>query len=271
MSPTWHLLIHELRRNGRNAISWTIVVAALILLYSAFLPTIIEAGDSIAAMLESWPDALLKAFNIENTAMMSQPLGYHVVESGTMILILGGIFSASLGANILLKEELDRTAEFLLSQPLLRIQIWISKTAAAVIYVAGFNAVITLISTVAVSGFSTGPVNIRALIIYHVHVLLLTVLLAAVGLLLSAAVRRGRTMTGIAVAIVLAGFFIDTVSKITDAARPLGYISPYRFVNAAVLDPNYGISIGILSYFIASTLLTMMVSAIIYQRKDIIP
>lgn len=270
MSPAWHLFIHELRLNLLHAVSWTGIVTVLILLYSAFLPMVSESEDSFAALLEAYPEALLKAFNIENAAMFSQPLGFHVIESGSMILILGGIFSVSLGANLLLKEERDRTAEFLLSQPLSRIQVWISKTAVAVVYVVGFNAVITLVSALAVSGFSPDPVDIWALIIYDVHVLLLTVLLAAVGLLLSAAVRRGRTMTGIPVAIALGGFFLNAISKTTDAARPLGYISPYRFVDTAVLDPSYGLSIGRLCYFLISTALLLTVSAVIYQRKDIV-
>ena len=118
-----------------------------------------------------------------------------------MITILGGIFAASLGANLLLKEERDRTAEFLLAQPLSRLQVWAGKTAAAYVYVVAFNAVTFAVSAAAITGFSPDPVDVGALLIYNVYVLLLTVLLASLGLLLSAAVRRGRSMTGVAVAI----------------------------------------------------------------------
>ncbi len=270
MSPAWHLFAHELRRNRRQAIAWTGIVAGLVVLYSLFLPSIAESGDTFASMLEAYPEGLLKALNIEDAAMFATPLGFHVTESGIVITILGGIFAASLGANLLLKEERDRTAEFLLAQPLSRVQVWAGKTAAAYVYVIAFNAVTFAVSAASITGFSPDPVDLRALFIYDVYVLLLTGLLAALGLLLSAAVRRGRSMTGAAVAIALGGFFVDAISKTTEQARPIGYVSPYRFLDVSVLDPDYGITLGRLAYFLLGTAVLLTASAIRYRRKDIV-
>ncbi len=270
MSPAWHLFAHELRRNRRQAIAWTGIVAGLVVLYSLFLPSIAESGDTFASMLEAYPEGLLKALNIEDAAMFATPLGFHVTESGIVITILGGIFAASLGANLLLKEERDRTAEFLLAQPLSRLQVWAAKTAAAYVYVIAFNAVTFAVSAASITGFSPDPVDLRALFIYDVYVLLLTGLLAALGLLLSAAVRRGRSMTGVAVAIALGGFFVDAISKTTEQARPIGYVSPYRFLDVSVLDPDYGITLGRLAYFLLGTAVLLTASAIRYRRKDIV-
>lgn len=269
MIPAWHLFTHELRRNRRQAIAWTTIVAGLAVLYSLFLPSIAESGETFATMLEAYPDALLKALNIEDAAMFATPLGFHVTESGIVITILGGIFAASLGANLLLKEERDRTAEFLLAQPLSRLQVWAGKTAAAYVYVVAFNAVTFAVSAAAITGFSPDPVDVGALLIYNVYVLLLTVLLASLGLLLSAAVRRGRSMTGVAVAIALGGFFVDAISKTTDTARPLGYLSPYRFLDTSILDPDYALTVGRLAYFLLGTALLLTASALRYRRKDI--
>lgn len=271
MSPVCHLFKHELRRNLGQAISWTITVTAIVLLQSAFIPSIGEWGDAMASILETYPEALLKAFGLgNNPIMITQPLGFHVIESGTMITILGGIFATSLAANLLLKEERDSTADFLLAQPLSRMQIWIGKAAAAGIYVLGFNVMITSASIAVINILSPDPVDLRAMVIYHTYVLLLTVLLASLGLLLSSAMRRGRTMTGIAAGITLSGFFVNAISKTTEAAKPLGYISPYQFVNSAVLDPDYGLSLGRLSYFLLGTTLLLLVSAVLYSRKDIV-
>ena len=56
MSPAWHLFTHELRRNRRQAIAWTAIVAGLVVLYSLFLPSIAESGDTFATMLEAYPE-----------------------------------------------------------------------------------------------------------------------------------------------------------------------------------------------------------------------
>ena len=105
MSPAWHLFKHELRRNRRQAIAWTVIVAGLVVLYALLLPSIAESGDSLASMLEAYPDGLLKALNMEDAAMSATPLGFHVTQSGFAITILGGIFAASLGANLLLRRS----------------------------------------------------------------------------------------------------------------------------------------------------------------------
>ena len=270
MSPAWHLFTHELRRNRRPAIAWTAIVAALVVLYSLLLPSIAESGDSLASMLEAYPEGLLKALNMEDAAMSATPLGFHVTQSGLLITILGGIFAASLGANLLLKEERDGTAEFLLAQPLSRLQVWAGKTAAAFVYVVAFNAVTFAVSAAAITGFSPDPVDVDVLFTYNVYVLLLTVLLASLGLLLSAAVRRGRSMTGVAVAIALGGFFVDAVSKITEKARPIGYLSPYRFLDVSVLDPDYALTVGRLAYFLLGTAVLLTASALWYRSKDIV-
>ena len=270
MSPAWHLFTHELRRNRRPAIAWTAIVAALVVLYSLLLPSIAESGDSLASMLEAYPEGLLKALNMEDAAMSATPLGFHVTQSGMVITILGGIFAASLGANLLLKEERDGTAEFLLAQPLSRLQVWAGKTAAAFVYVVAFNAVTFAVSAAAITGFSPDPVDVDALFTYNVYVLLLTVLLASLGLLLSAAVRRGRSMTGVAVAIALGGFFVDAISKITEKARPIGYLSPYRFLDVSVLDPDYALTVGRLAYFLLGTAVLLTASALWYRSKDIV-
>ena len=270
MSPAWHLFTHELRRNRRPAIAWTAIVAALVVLYSLLLPSIAESGDSLASMLEAYPEGLLKALNMEDAAMSATPLGFHVTQSGLLITILGGIFAASLGANLLLKEERDGTAEFLLAQPLSRLQVWAGKTAAAFVYVVAFNAVTFAVSAAAITGFSPDPVDVDVLFTYNVYVLLLTVLLASLGLLLSAVVRRGRSMTGVAVAIALGGFFVDAISKITEKARPIGYLSPYRFLDVSVLDPDYALTVGRLAYFLLGTAVLLTASALWYRSKDIV-
>ena len=65
-------------------------------------------------------------------------------------------------------------------------------------------------------------------------------------------------------------FFVDAISKTTEQARPIGYLSPYRFLDVSVLDPDYGITLGRLAYFLLGTAALLTASAIRYRRKDIV-
>ena len=71
----------------------------------------------------------------------------------TFILLITGCYSSVLGANILLKEENDKTIEYLNSLPIKRKDVVLSKIAASLIYISlmiiilmGFNYVSLLLS-----------------------------------------------------------------------------------------------------------------------------
>jgi putative exporter of polyketide antibiotics len=98
---------------------------------------------------------------------------------------------------------------------------------------------------------------------------LLNILFGAIGLFLSTLIKRAKPITTFSIGLVLIFYFIYTLSKITEGASKLGYMSPFRFANVDAINPAYSIDYWHLLYFIGLTLLLTVLSYRIYNRKDI--
>jgi ABC-type transport system involved in multi-copper enzyme maturation permease subunit len=114
-----------------------------------------------------------------------------------------------------------------------------------------------------------GPFSIRAFLILTLYTLLLNLLFGAIGLFLSTLVKRAKPITTFSIGLVLIFYFIFTLSKITEGAAKIGYLSPFRFANVDAINPAYTIDLWHLAYFIGISLLLTGLSYRFYKRKDI--
>jgi len=175
-----------------------------------------------------------------------------------------------LSSNILLKEEYNRTAEYLLTRPLTRSEIFFSKLAVVFINILILNFVTALAGFISMEVVKDGPYSFRAFLILSLYTLLLNFLFASVGLFISTLVRRAKPITTFSIGLVLILYFIYTLSKITEGASKIGFLSPFRFADTNAINPAYSIDIWHLAYFIGISLLLTGISYLLYKRKDIL-
>jgi putative exporter of polyketide antibiotics len=64
-------------------------------------------------------------------------------------------------------------------------------------------------------------------------------------------------------------YFIYTLSRITESAAKLGYLSPFRFVNVNAISPAYNLDLWDRLYFTGISFLLIGISYRLYRRKDI--
>lgn len=108
-----------------------------------------------------------------------------------------------------------------------------------------------------------------AFLILSIYTLLLNMLFGATGLFLSNLVKRPRPITTLGIGLVLFLYFIFTLSKITESATRIGYISPFKYVNMEVTSPAYHLELWNVLYFAGFTLLLTGISYRLYCKKDI--
>jgi ABC-2 type transport system permease protein len=185
------------------------------------------------------------------------------------MMVLGSIFAMVLGSNVLLKEEYNKTAEFLLTKPLTRSEVFFSKLAVLFIHVIILNMVTALAGFISMKLFQKNPFSIGAFLILSLYTLLLNILFGVTGLFLSNLVKRPRPITTLGIGLVLFLYFIFTLSKITESATRIGYISPFKYVNMEVTSPAYHLELWNVVYFAGFTILLTAISYRLYCRKDI--
>jgi ABC-2 type transport system permease protein len=233
--------------------------------YSTFMAN----QSKIAGMLTIIPKGALQFKGISNFNDLLSVLGFYSANNVIYMMVLGSIFAIVLASNILLKEEYDKTAEYLLTRPLTRSEIFMSKLAVLSLNVFILNLVTSLAGFICMEIVKTGPFSIRAFLILSLYTMLLNMLFGAIGLFLSTLVKRAKPITTLSIGLVLILYFIYTVSKITESVSTIGYLSPFRYANVDAINPAYKLDLWNLTYFICISLFLLGLSYRIYLRKDI--
>jgi len=264
-----NLFLKEMRRNMSSLITWLIVITVLITVTMSVYRTFMENQSKITGMLSLIPKGALQFKGISNFNDLLSVLGFYAANNVIYMMVLGSIFAIVLSSNIVLKEEYDKTAEYLLTRPITRSEIFFSKIAVVGLNLFMLNLVTALAGFLCMELVKKGPFSITSFLILSLYTLLLNLLFGSIGLFMSTIVRRAKPITTIAIGMVLIFYFIYTISKITESISNIGYLSPFRYVDMNVVNPSYRLDFWHLAYFTGISLLLTGLSYRIYKRKDI--
>ena len=148
----------ELKVNFKSFLIWMCVLIGLFLVVFLMYPSIIKSDNiqMMDQMMEIFPPEILKAFNMD-IASMDSAFGWLKSEGFVFVLLIIGCYSGILGSNILLKEENDKTIEYLNSLPVRRKNIVLSKVFVGLIYISSMIVLLGLFNFFAL--FLSGDFN----------------------------------------------------------------------------------------------------------------
>jgi len=264
-----NLFLKELRKNIVSLIIWTVVITFLITLTMSVFRTFMENQAKITGMLNIIPKGALQFKGVSNLNDLMSVLGFYAANNVIYMMVLGSIFAIVLSSNILLKEEYNKTAEYLLTRPVSRSEIFLGKLAVVILNVFLLNLITSLAGFICLEIVKTAPFSVNSFLILSAYTLLLNLLFACIGIFISTLVKRARPITAFAIGMVMIFYFIFTISRITESISKLGYLSPFRYVDMNVVSAGYRLDILRLTYFVGLSLILLLFSYRIYLRKDI--
>jgi ABC-2 type transport system permease protein len=261
------LIRTEFKRNFKSWLLWTSIVGGLAGLMLFLFPAFEDAFSKIEDLLSVYPPEFLEAFGIgEDGLDMSDIYGWFGVEGYLFVTLIGGSYAAIIGSSMLSKEEDDHTIEFLLAQPISRARVLFGKVIVILLYLLMMNAVISIILLFAFSVF--GELDPVVWLLYSFAPILLQMIFASVALLISIFVTKSRKVMSIALGLSLGMYVIDLISKLTEEAAFLKYITPYEYINATTIvneqriEPLY----LLLSFLIIA--ISLILTWRLYLKKD---
>jgi ABC-2 type transport system permease protein len=264
-----NIILMEMKRNAMSLLLWAMVIILLISFTMSVFNTFLENQSQIMGMMNIIPEGMLEFKGINNINDMASVLGFYAVNNVIYMMVLGSIFSIVIASNILLKEEYQKTAEYLLTKPLTRFEIFNSKLVVVFLNVLLLNLIAALVGFISLEIVKKEPFSIRAFLVLSSYTFLLNFLFGAIGLFLSTLVKRAKPITTFCIGLVLLLYFIFTISKITEGIQTIGYISPFKYVDTNALNPTYHIDPWNLLYFGGLSVLLIFFSYRIYSKKDI--
>lgn len=263
------LFLKEMKREFRNFIIATSIVIVYIALTMVIYSSMEIGMDKITDIWASLPEGFQTALNFSGDSW-STILGFYATYFVFYVPLIAGGFSAVWGLKMLSKEEQNKTAEFLLAKPISRDQILTSKLALILFYILVINILAYLTGMITCEIVDSSTSNATVVSIMHLYGLVACIFFMALGLFISTMMKRSKTNVGIGIGIVVGSYLIDMVLKISDKAEFLLYLTPFKYINLDVNNPDYHIEGWRILIPLGVSVLLIGLSYLFYRKKDIL-
>ncbi len=263
------MIKRELKVNLKSFIIWNVILLGIFLIAYLIYPSII-ASDNVSMMdemLEMFPEEMLKAFNYD-ISMMDSAYGWLKSEGFVFVLLIIGCYAGILGSNILLKEENDKTIEYLNTLPIRRKNIVTNKVVVGVIYIVAMVLLLTIFNYIGLS--LSGDFDKKQFLLLSITPLFPALVLYFACMFLSIFTHKAKKMLGISLAIVLVSYFMQMLSQIADTVEFLKYFSVFTL--ADIRNVITDISINPIMVIISIILIGVfyVLTLINYDKKELV-
>ena len=82
-------------------------------------------------------------------------------------------------------------------------------------------------------------------------------------------IQPKKNFMGMVVGIVFGSYFLNAIAKAADTVSWIGYISPFHYLDFTVSDPNYSVNYLTVGIMLLTSILLLLVSFKVYEKKDI--
>lgn len=257
----------EIKVNLKSFIIWLSILLGIFLMVYLMYPSIIKSDSikMIDEMIKIFPEEILKAFNMDISSMNSA-FGWLKSEGFVFVLLGIGCYSSIIGSNILLKEESDKTIEYLNSLPISRNNILISKTIVGLIYILLLILIFGVFNYFAL--LLSGDFNIKQYLLMSITPVFSSVVIYFVCLYLSTFFRKQKSVLGLGLGVVLVSYILNTLSTISNNVEFLKYFSVFTLsdIRNVILDIRINPVIVIIAFVIS--IIFFVLTIIRYNKKE---
>lgn len=264
-----NIFLREMKANRKALIIWSISMILFVLMgmqkYQAFAGTGANTVD-LNKMLETMPKMLQTMWGLSSFDVTT-PIGYFGILF-PFLLLMAGIHAGMLGANIISKEERDKTVEFLMAKPVSRNTIITAKVMAALINIVVFNIVTFVPTFILMSNLTTDSI-LTQVIISAVSMFLLQLLFMVIGIGIATMTKNYKKSASITTSILLGTYFLSLIIDMTGKLEMLNFLTPFKYFDAKDFLVTNKLNMGYTLLTFVIILAILIPSYIRYNRRDL--
>lgn len=261
----FEVLIQTIKEKYKGAI----IASVLLFLYVFWMATFYPAmKDSMAMYDQMLENPTFKALLGSDIAGMSSFTGFMTVELFSYIGLIIGAYAAFLAASFIAGEIEQKSSELMMSLPVSRVNIILSRFAT-IVPIAAIVSISMLLGVYAGALFIGETVEI---IWFAFGMLFIGVFMLAVGagaLLLSALMSDGKKAAFSGIGILLAMFLVENIGSMITSIDWARKLSLYHYAKVTAIVLNHEISWINLWILLVLTVGFLALAVIVYQRRDI--
>lgn len=263
------MLKREMKVNFKSFLIWLLLLIGIFTLSFSIYPSIINSDNikMMDEMMKMFPEEVLKALNMDISSIDSV-FGWLKSEGFVFALLLIGCYSGILGSNILLKEESDKTIEYLNSLPIKRSTIVLNKVLCGLLYIVLMVGILGIFNYIGLS--LSGKFDKKLYILLSITPIFSSVVIYFGCMFLSTFTHKTKKMLGISLGIVLISYVLQVLSSLAETTEFLKYFS--AFTLADIRNVITDIAINPLSVLISIGLSVMFLGLTItrYNKKELV-
>lgn len=263
------MLKREWKVNFRGFVIWTSILVILFGAVFLIYPSIITSDnmESLNEMLKVFPEDLLHAFNMDISSIDSA-FGWIKTEGFVFVLLITGIYSGILGSGILLKEENDKTIEYLNSLPVRRTQIVMNKVAVGLVYIFLMVIVLGVFNYVGLTW--SGDFAKKSYLLLSVTPIFSSIVIFSLCLFLSTFTHKTKNTIGLSLGVVFVSYFLNVISELSEETEVLKYVSVFTLadIRNVIVDVKINPHLVIVAFGLA--ILFIGLTIIRYKKKELV-
>ena len=185
------MIKREFKTNLKSFIIWTSILIGMFLIVFLVYPHILtdDTVKNLDEMMKVFPQELLKTFNMDITSI-NTAYGWLKSEGFMFVLLIIGLYSSILGSNIILKEESEKTIEYLGTLPIKRNQIMTNKIIVSITYIISMTLILGIFNYIAL--LISGDFNQKQYILLSITPILIGLPLFSLNLFISTFLKNTK-------------------------------------------------------------------------------
>ncbi len=259
------LVLKSLRDRWRSLMWWSIGLVGISAMQLAVYPSVQKDTAAFEQLAESFPEPLKVMFNMTD---YTTGAGYLGVEMFSFMVPLALIAVAvAHGAGATAAEEEKGTADLLLTLPVRRVQVLLSKATGLLVAVSALAA--TTFVALAVGSRLVGlDISLGHLAAGVVETGLVAVLFGAVALLIGALTGSRGAALGGGIALALTAFLVQQLAPLASWLEPWRVASPWYW--ALGHEPlKTGMAWGWAGVLVTATVALVGLAVLAFDRRDV--
>jgi ABC-2 type transport system permease protein len=262
-----NLFLRELRATRKSLIIWSVGLFLMVVGGMSKYEATATSGQSLNEIISKMPKSL-QALMGAGTLDLSTAVGYYGVVF-PYLLLMAAIHALMLGANLMAKEERDKTAEFLMAKPISRGKIVTAKYSAALMNIVVFNIVTLIFSISTVQHYSKPHQSIQDVYILLAGMFVLQLLFVALGTVIAALSKNPKKAVSLGTAILLLMYLLSIVIDLNGNLEGLKYITPFKYFEAKTVIAEGAIRTGYLIISIIVTAFLVIITYKSFEKRDL--
>lgn len=261
-----NIFLRELKAYRRTLIIWSIAIFFMIVSSIGKFMAYAETGQSMNELLSQIPSSIKAVLGMGNFDLTKVSGFYGMLY--LYLLLLATVHASLLGADIISKEERDKTTEFLLVRPVSRARVITAKLLASLFNVVVFNLVTLIFSVTLMGKYAKGEDITGEIFTLMAGMFILQLIFLLIGTATAAVSRRPKSAASVTTAILLVSFVISSAINMNSNLEPLKYITPFEYFKAEKLLSGGGFEVNFLTLSFVIIAALVFVTYASYKKRD---